>query len=67
MTAIFLGRITSPLATTAPLHRASFFYLNEHGLGDGFKAVTDVCEAVFALDDEEKKKYDVGASGNSFG
>jgi isopenicillin N synthase-like dioxygenase len=45
----------------------SFFYLNQHGLSDAFEGVFDVCEQVFALDDDEKKKYDVGVSGNSFG
>jgi len=44
-----------------------FFYLKNHGLGESFDSLFDVCEEVFALSDEEKKKYDVGVSGNSFG
>jgi len=44
-----------------------FFYLKNHGLGKKFADLLDVVEEVFALSDEEKKKYDVGVSGNSFG
>ncbi|KAL7410030.1 Clavaminate synthase-like protein [Mrakia frigida] len=44
-----------------------FFYLKNHGLREQFNSLFDVCEEVFALEEEEKKKYDVGVSGNSFG
>lgn len=44
-----------------------FFYIKNHGLGDLFDGVFDVCEEVFQLDEIIKGRYDVGVSGNSFG